>query len=878
MNSPLDLQTEDAAAGRRWRFSTVAFDERTLELSVSGTPVDIERKPLEVLRILLEHAGEIVTKDELLAAAWPGRVLSDTSLAKAVARLRDAIGEEAAASIKTVHGYGYRLTAPVSIETGREAPAPHFDFRAGDHPPHRPLWSLERPLGAGSHGEVWLVRHDKTRERRVLKFALDEASLLSLKREITLFRLLRDSLGDRARVVTLKDWNLEQAPYFLEAELVEGGSLADWCGARGGVASIPMHIRIEIVARIADAVSTVHSIGVLHKDLKPSNILIPDPAAECPDVVLGDLGSGGLLDPARLAALGITRLGFTQTVNVSDSGSGTPLYLAPELLAGQPPTVQSDVFALGVLLYQIVVGDFHRTLAAGWEREIDDELIRSDIAAAAEGVVSHRLDSAGELARRLRSIASRRDELARLRLQGQREEETRRRADRASARRVATVAAIAILAVGLIASTILWLDARNARRAADSERATAQAVADFLSRDMFATLGRTPLRDLTVPQLLAAASEKLTQRVESPEASAKIHSALGSAFLTMEDIPSADRHLDEALILFGQRDQNDRDLSASLAAAAQSARVKSATGALAAARVRYDDLLALGEARLGPLDPGVFQLRTQLAIASFYTGAWTLSARLLTGLTAQADSVAVRDEAMIGTARSVLADVLVRLGRFEEAEKVIEVARNDLVRAFGASQAALPPLDGIRGFVLAQRGDYRGAESIIDDAVAEMTTWVKPGPSAQVASIDYYRGRTRLLAGKPGDAIVIFRNGLGVAESLKWDRDQTAEIRTWLGRAYLDSGDSATARGELSSAAASAGRAFGDRHPQTQIARIWYAESLLLSGDPEAGRVALAAVDPQTMADLGNGQLFNREWKRVQALLDQPSTAHPGRS
>ena len=56
--------------------------------------------------------------------------------------------------------------------------------------------------------------------------------------------------------------------------------------------------------------------------------------------------------------------------------------MAPEILEGQPFTVKSDIYALGVILYQFLVGDFHKALSPEWERDIDDELLREDIALA----------------------------------------------------------------------------------------------------------------------------------------------------------------------------------------------------------------------------------------------------------------------------------------------------------------------------------------------------------------------------------------------------------------------------------------------------------------------------------------------------------------
>ncbi len=75
--------------------------------------------------------------------------------------------------------------------------------------------------------------------------------------------------------------------------------------------------------------------------------------------------------------------------------------LSPQLDAAGEPSVQSDIYALGVVLYQLVVGDFGRPLGQGWEREIEDELLREDIATCVQGLPERRLASAGELAERL---------------------------------------------------------------------------------------------------------------------------------------------------------------------------------------------------------------------------------------------------------------------------------------------------------------------------------------------------------------------------------------------------------------------------------------------------------------------------------------------
>jgi eukaryotic-like serine/threonine-protein kinase len=406
-------------SARRWRFGAVILDERTLELTVAGEVMAIERKPLELLLFLLNHAGEVVTKDEILEAVWPGRILSESVLTKAVAKLREALRDETQDVIRTQHGYGYRLVAQVEVEASKASPPPRFDFKPGDHPPQRPLWNLVRRLGTGGHGEAWLARHAKTKEERVFKFALDAAALAALKREITLYRLLIESLGDRAGVVPILDWNLEEAPYFTEAEYAGGGSLVTWAESQGGLGNIPLDTRIALIAQAADKLAAAHSVGVLHKDLKPSNIFVDgSPAAETRDaaqgvrIKLADFGSGGVLDPRRLEQMGITRLGFTKTVARSDTTSGTPIYLAPEVIAGQPFTVQADIYALGVMLYQLAVGDLHRMLAPGWEKDVPDELLRDDIMASAAGNPGQRLKDAALLSQRLRTLPARRAQRA----------------------------------------------------------------------------------------------------------------------------------------------------------------------------------------------------------------------------------------------------------------------------------------------------------------------------------------------------------------------------------------------------------------------------------------------------------------------------------
>src|ERR1700693_6326253 len=88
---------------RRWHFAGAVLDERTLELLVNGADAGLGRKPREVLIYLLERAGEVCTKDELLAGVWPARILTEAVLTKCIGRLRDALGDRDQDVIKTAY-------------------------------------------------------------------------------------------------------------------------------------------------------------------------------------------------------------------------------------------------------------------------------------------------------------------------------------------------------------------------------------------------------------------------------------------------------------------------------------------------------------------------------------------------------------------------------------------------------------------------------------------------------------------------------------------------------------------------------------------------------------------------------------------------------
>ncbi|MHC9084969.1 protein kinase domain-containing protein [Luteimonas sp. RIT-PG2_3] len=562
----------------RWRFGHAEFDESRHELRVAGLAVDVEHKPLQVLATLLRHVGEVVTKEELFETVWAGRVTVDHVLATAVGKLRKALGEAEARRIVTVPRIGYRFAGEVErTAAGRRVGSP-LQLEAGQPVPGREHFLLERPLGQTFGSEVWLARQPRSRDERVFKFALNGEQLSAIKREATLMRVLRDTLGERDDFVHALDWNFASPPYFLECNY-GGQSLPEWAGnqgADGPLAQWDQAQRLALFLQVAHAVAAAHGVGVLHKDIKPANVLVRPDQAGRPDqgghaqgrrwqACLTDFGNSRLLQPERLAELGITGLGMTVTHAAGTDSSGTPLYLAPELIAGQPPTVRSDLYALGILLWQLLAGDLRRPMAPGWERDIDDPLLVDDLRRATDGEPARRLGSVDELIGRLETLPARRDDAERQASAALRADAVQRELERARVRRPWVVASILLLATGLLASSLFWYQSERQRRDAALQAARAEAVVRFLSDDLIGALspgGSGFERDPTVRQMLEHASGPLADRFgDDPATRGSIHAALGDAWRTLGDRERAADHLCKASTHYAQAFGDDGELT-----------------------------------------------------------------------------------------------------------------------------------------------------------------------------------------------------------------------------------------------------------------------------------------------------------------------------
>ncbi|GAB4571039.1 MAG: hypothetical protein Tsb008_01380 [Rhodothalassiaceae bacterium] len=526
----------------RYLFHGMEFDEARFELRVEGVLRPLERKPLELLVLLLRHPDEVLTKDELIDHVWGGRATVENVLANAIAKLRKAMGPEHASCLVTLSRIGYRLAGPIErVATGRKILG-RLSLKAGGPVPGRAHYVLAEWLAETAGNEVWRARHFKTGASRVFKFSADGSGLSALKREVTLFRLLEASLGPRPDLVMVHDWNFETPPFFLECE--DGGdNLLVFAERIGGLAALPAEERLAMARRIIETVAASHEAGVLHKDIKPGNILISRDDKDRIVIKLSDFGSGGLIEQAALERMDLTPLGMTLTEQGgADALLSTPLYLAPEVLAGRMPTIKSDVYALGILLYQLLAGDLRKPLTSGWEEDISDPLLRQDIRDATAGDPERRLGTANELAQRLNSLDDRRRVARELELAAERSHRAERMVERMKARRPFILASTLLLAVGLLSSMMLYRSAELARMEARDHARDAETAKQFL-RDVLANADPRNSDEgppLSLRDALRHAGREIPERFsDMPAVAADLQETLGDIHFGLADFEDA---------------------------------------------------------------------------------------------------------------------------------------------------------------------------------------------------------------------------------------------------------------------------------------------------------------------------------------------------
>src|SRR5688572_2351908 len=188
-------------------------------------------------------------------------------------------------------------------------------------------------LGKGGMGEVYRADDLKLSQPVALKFLPDNylsdgAALARFHREVRVARQV-----SHKNVCRVHDIGEIDGRHYLSMEFIKGEELSSLLRRIG---RLPTDKAVQIARQICAGLSAAHDIGILHRDLKPANILID--------------ADGN----ARITDFGIA--GLAEEIREDEMAAGTPAYMAPEQLDGKPPTVRSDIYSLGLVLYELFTG------------------------------------------------------------------------------------------------------------------------------------------------------------------------------------------------------------------------------------------------------------------------------------------------------------------------------------------------------------------------------------------------------------------------------------------------------------------------------------------------------------------------------------------
>jgi serine/threonine protein kinase len=320
----------------------------------------------EVAQIVLEVAADRPVEEQRQLAAYLTQIPSVAR--QSLRRPDDLAGTTVPA---TLH-----LNDPIQLSA--ILPQRPSRFQAGQKVPDAPQWTLQQLLGAGGFGEVWLASHTFLDERRAVKFCLDPAArdrLLRHEGEVIKRVMQASQSSDRKGhgIVPLLDAHLEGLTPWLAYEYVDGGDLAGL--VRPWAASDPA-IRAKNALRtlqtLAGVVGRLHRFPepILHRDLKPANVLVQK-TEQGFRLRITDFGISHVAAACSLRQASVS----TPSMSLGETfrGAHTPIYASPQQKRCMKPDPRDDVHALGIIGWQMLLGDLSAERPAGkWRKRVAD--------------------------------------------------------------------------------------------------------------------------------------------------------------------------------------------------------------------------------------------------------------------------------------------------------------------------------------------------------------------------------------------------------------------------------------------------------------------------------------------------------------------------
>ena len=566
-------------------------------------------------------------------------------------------------------------------------------------------YKTTRRLGHGGMGSVYLaVRADGQFEQ--------EVALKLIRRGMETSEAVSRFLSERQILAGLSHRNIAKLldggvtddgrPYFV-MEHVPGVPIDVFCAER----KLGLRERVALMIEVGEAVAYAHRNLVVHRDLKPSNILVDTDGVP-------KLLDFGIAKP--LADEGLTRTGMRAM---------TPEYAAPEQIRGQPVTTLTDVYGLGLVLYEVLTGTppFRGQGRSGAELELSilhddparpssiDRRLRGDLEMiclmALRKEPERRYASAEQLCADLRAHRDGLPVLARPDTLAYRASKFVRR------NRVAVVAA-AIVLVTLVGSGVsLALQLRRAERERDKAAQVSELLTDLL---LMADPSEHRGADVTARDVLDRGAATIERLDDQPEVQATLMDVMGRAYRNLGEYDRAEPLLVATLEarrrLLGPRDPAVGDTLRELGD------LHRLQGRFDEARTRLDEALALHRAALGEDDPRVGDDLAVLGRLLIERGALPeAEERLREGLAVH-ERAHGASHAVVAEDLNDLGSLQMKRGRYDEAVKTLRLALEMRKEHLGADHPKVPASLNNLASALMRAGDLDGAEASQREALA----------------------------------------------------------------------------------------------------------------------------------------------------------------
>jgi DNA-binding winged helix-turn-helix (wHTH) protein/tRNA A-37 threonylcarbamoyl transferase component Bud32/tetratricopeptide (TPR) repeat protein len=360
----------------RVRFGAFELDLSTGELRSIEAPdpsnkVLLREQVFQVLRMLLEREGKIVTREEIKSRLWPNDTVVDfdQSINANIKTLRRALGDSADSPlyIETLARRGYRLMATTEYLESAPGIAP------GQVPGEAPLQSSSLigkkvshyrvldVIGAGGMGMVFKAEDLKLGRPVALKFlpeefAGDAVALKRFEREAQTASAL-----NHPNICTIYEIEEHEGQPFIAMELLQGDNLRDRLSA-SKQKPLPLRELLEISAQICDGLQAAHGQGIIHRDIKPANIfLCKSGTVKILDFGLAKLTSSDVaLERAEAASATVPKTTSTESLKKALTHTGTTAgtagYMSPEQVRHEELDTRSDLFSFGLVVYEMACG------------------------------------------------------------------------------------------------------------------------------------------------------------------------------------------------------------------------------------------------------------------------------------------------------------------------------------------------------------------------------------------------------------------------------------------------------------------------------------------------------------------------------------------